>query len=144
MAKKLELPDPLSKRDIIFGEDTPREDLIAYGKAFLEQEQIYDALSCFAQAKAHDEIEKIAEIAMEEGDAALWQETLIVRGKKADPEEWRQLAKRAEALGKEYFAEFAYEQAGDEAKALQYRQKREQEKFRAARANEDASTQPQE
>ena len=134
------LPDAITKRDMVFGGQTPSEQLIELGDRYMAHERYYDALDCFAQAKAIDRIEKLAQIALEDGDAALFQETLLARGIKAEPDVWRMIAQRAEELGKFAFAEFAYRMAGDEAKLLEYEQRRERERFIAQHKRDEQQT----
>jgi len=98
------LPDPLRKSEILYSPGTPPEEIVALGKAFLEQGFLMDALDCFAEAHSRPDLEGLLERALEEGDLFLLERCAGALGRKTSEEERRALAARARELGKEAFA----------------------------------------
>lgn len=93
-------PDPLRRREILYGKDTPRERLVEIGDRHLAAGQAYDALDFFEQAKDPEGLKKIKRWAIEQGEApALHRVEKQIPGE-VSTSDWGELAERAAAAGK--------------------------------------------
>ena len=101
------LPSPLKKRQLIYGEKTPSEELSARGRDHLEEGRLTDALDFFEAARDTEGLAEIAKRAVEEGDAFLLWGVERTAPQLVSSAEWEKLARRAAALGKDAFAERA-------------------------------------
>lgn len=107
-----DLLDPLEKREVLYSEETPREELIAWGEAFLEAGHRMDALDFFTQARSEEKLRDFARQAREQGDTFVFDRCALALGRKVEREEWLALAERARSGGKEAFAALAEIRAG--------------------------------
>jgi hypothetical protein len=107
-------PKYLEQKEVLFSPKTPKEELIRWGDRFLNAKRLHDAVAFYAQAGYQDGLQKIRQLASEEGDVCLFREALNgMDTTSADPNEWAQLAERAETRGRWHDAQEAYEQIKD-------------------------------
>ncbi|MHC4199002.1 MAG: hypothetical protein ACYSU0_03360 [Planctomycetota bacterium] len=105
MARRL--PRPLARRDVLYGVHTPKEKLVEFADAYLEEGLLFDAADFFVEARDRDGLSRIRKAAIESGDAFL-----LWRVKGSMPElvskaDWDELARIARSLGKPVYAERA-------------------------------------
>ncbi len=81
------------------------------GKKYLEMGWREDALQFFQKGGIAEELERLKDYCLENGDAYL-----LGRLGRQSPEDWRRLGEKALALGKLHFARRAFEIAGEEDK----------------------------
>lgn len=101
------LPDPLEKREILYSPETPRQELIAYGEAFLESGLAMDALDFFVQARSDEHLQRFLADAIEAGDLFTFEKCLRGLGRNAEPPELEALGRNADAKGLHRFAQRA-------------------------------------
>ncbi len=94
------LPDPIEKRDLIYGDDTDPDQLDTLGHRFLEEGYLPDALEAFVEGDVKKGGEKILEKAVQQGDYFLinwvheqWPELL-------DRQIWMEAGQQAEENGR--------------------------------------------
>ncbi|RLA79070.1 MAG: hypothetical protein DRG33_04605 [Deltaproteobacteria bacterium] len=121
MAKRL--PDPIKRREILYGKDTPPEVLVEYGHLYLEEGRWNDAVEFFGRAKYREGLMQLKEIALREGDFFLLYQIGEFLGEEFPPEVWKELGHRAMEVGKYHFARKAFGQAAD-AEGLRMAQER--------------------
>lgn len=107
------MPNCLKKRRLLNEKELSPQLCREYGEKFLALDWWEDALEFFRKGNHQEGVAKIKALALENGDAFLLGRVV----KDQDPELWRQVAVRAQALGKLCFARRAWEMAGDEEKA---------------------------
>ncbi len=107
------LPDPLKRREILYGKGTPTEVLIEYGKLYLEEGRLNDAVEFFGVAGFKEGLMEMKELAIKEGDYFLLERVFEFLGEEGGKEEWLSLGKRALELEKFVFAKKAFAKAGD-------------------------------
>lgn len=83
------------------------DELTARGRALEEAGWIHDAVDFYEKAKAHGKLERLVSLAVEEGDAFLFLRLHRLLQKEPSAEQWKKLAQRAEALGKNLYAQRA-------------------------------------
>ncbi len=101
------LLSPLKRRQLAYGGKASPEELSAWGRTYLEEGRFSDALEFFAAARDMDGLGKIARGAIDEGDAFFLWEVQRSAPDLVSTADWKNLARRAEALGKHAFAERA-------------------------------------
>lgn len=106
------LPAPLPKREVLYSEKTPKDDLVSLGEAFEEAGYRMDALDFFVQARDETRLVAILEQALEEGDLFVYQKCSRALGRRPGEEEFRRVAQNARNRGLEAFARRADEAAG--------------------------------
>lgn len=111
----------MEKRDIFNKTGVSREDLLLWGDDFLEEGALSDAIDFYARANstgddssssAREALEKIRNLAMEEGDLFLFTKVSRALAREPDPDELKSLAEHAGRLGKELYAAQALARAG--------------------------------
>lgn len=107
------LPDPLHKREVLYAEGTPPEELTALGKRFEEEGLPMDALDFYAQARSRPDLERLGDTALDQGDFFVYRRCALALARTPSPDQWRRLAENARRLGKEAFARHAEVEAGD-------------------------------
>jgi hypothetical protein len=107
------LPDPLKRRDILYGQNTPAEVLREYGDLYLHEGKPNDAVEFFGQAGYKEGLRRIRQMAMEEGDLFLFSRATEFLQEEVSPEDWRKLGKKALEKGKCLFALKCFEKIGD-------------------------------
>ena len=113
MARKVQVPNPLQRRHLLEQKLAP-ERAVGIAAAYAEAEQWVDAIAFYAKAEAFDELGKIAERAVEQGDEFLFSAAMGALAQEANQEQWEKLARAAEGLGKMRYAENARRVAGRE------------------------------
>jgi len=108
----------IQKRSLLYGPKTSADELIRLGGEALAEGALADALAYFLRADHREGLEKIRDLALDEGDAFLLAQ-IVRNGARVPvtPEHWRKAAETAERAGKLRFAVQAWRAAGDEAAA---------------------------
>ncbi len=101
------LPRPLARRDVLYNQETPREKLVELGRAYLEQDLLFDAADFFCEAHDREGLELIKARACEMGDAFLLWRVRMTVPELVSGSDWDDLARRAKELGKDFYAERA-------------------------------------
>ena len=109
-----EQPEFFEKRRFLYSDDVPVDEAIAVGRKFMDAERYSDALEFFDRARSHEDVCRVAEIAMDNGDTAIWRRCKRILGEEPDAPALVKLAVRAEELGKYSFAIEARRRLGDE------------------------------
>ena len=109
---KGKLPDPLRRREILYGRDTPREVLIEHGDLYAAEGRWNDAVEFYGRAEHQEGLLRIKGIALKEGDYFLFSQVMEFLGNPED-EGWREVGRAAEEKGKLQFALKAYERCRD-------------------------------
>ena len=107
------LPDPLKRRDILYGKNTSAEILREYGDLYLQEGKPNDAVEFFGQACYKEGLQRIRHMAIEEGDLFLFSRTTEFLQEEVSPEEGRKVGKKALEKGKYLFALKCFEKIGD-------------------------------
>lgn len=124
-----EQPEFFEKRRLLYSDDVPVDEVIAVGHKFMDVERYSDALEFFDRARSHEDVRRVADLAMDNGDTAIWLRCMRILGEEPDAPTMVKLALRAEELGKYSFAIEARRRLGDEE---------EVERLRARLASPDA------
>jgi hypothetical protein len=124
------LPDYRLKQKILYIDKTSSASLISYGDMYLEADALSDALDFYARAAHRTGVEKIKALAIERGDAFLFQGAAKALGGEPAAEEWEAVGRRAAELGKNLFARSALAKANNPQllEALAAKMKAEEEK----------------
>jgi tetratricopeptide (TPR) repeat protein len=117
------LPDSLKRRDILYGQNTPAEVLREYGDLYLHEGKPNDAVEFFGQACYKEGLQRIRQMAIEEGDLFLFSRAAEFLQEEISPEDWRKLGKKALEQGKHLFALKCFEKIGDRAGIEETRKK---------------------
>jgi tetratricopeptide (TPR) repeat protein len=117
------LPDPLKRRDILYGKNIPAEILREYGDLYLNEGKPNDAVEFFGQACYKEGLQRMRQMAIEEGDLFLFSRATEFLQEEVFPEEWRRLGKKALEQGKYLFALKCFEKIGDRAGIEETRKK---------------------
>lgn len=107
------LPDPLKRRDILYGQNTSAEVLREHGDLYLREGKPNDAVEFFGQACYKEGLQRIRQMAMEEGDLFLFSRATEFLQEEVPPDDWRKLGKKALEKGKYLFALKCFEKIGD-------------------------------
>lgn len=107
-------PDFLEKKEKLFSPKTTKEEAGAWGDRYLEANRLHDAVAFYRRAQRTDGLERIRNIAVETGDFQLYEETVPEGDWENRIQEIKNLARRAEELGRFFDAKRAYERIGDE------------------------------
>ncbi|PKN05372.1 MAG: hypothetical protein CVU74_02115 [Deltaproteobacteria bacterium HGW-Deltaproteobacteria-9] len=107
------LPDYRLKQKILYIDKTPVATLIHYGDLFLEAGALSDALEFYARAEHQAGLEKIKEIASENGDTFLFHGAAKALGIQLRSADWEEIARRAVELKKFSFAKKALEKTNN-------------------------------
>ncbi len=113
MKLKKSLPDPLKRREILYGKNTPREVLIHYGDLYYEVGRLNDAVEFYGMANHREALLKLRDLALEEGDFFLFQQVTEFLRESVTNNTWRILGQNALNKGKFSFAWKAFSQAED-------------------------------
>ena len=107
------LPDPLKRRDILYGKDTSVEILREYGDLYLRDGKPNDAVEFFGQARHTEGLRRIRQMTVDEGDLFLFSRAVEFLQDEVSPEEWRKMGNTALEKGKLHFALKSFEKIGD-------------------------------
>ncbi len=100
---KTKLPDPLMRRHLIERELAPAQ-AIKYAEAYLEEGRGIEAVDFFAKAEAVEPLEELRREAVRSGDVFLLRAIAAAIGVFPDRDEWHEVARGADAAGKERYA----------------------------------------
>ena len=109
-----DLPDFSTKREILYSDDVPVERVNEVGRQFMAAGLYNDALEFFDRSKSADDIQKVADIAFNEGDVAIWLRCKRILRQEPDEGSLEGIAGHAEAHGKLAFAIEAWRRLGKE------------------------------
>lgn len=102
----------LHKRTLLNQTPVSSERLISHGQTYEAAGLVHDAVDFYERAGALDQLEALLESVKQDGDAFLFRRICRVLGREAAADEWLDLAARAEALGKDAFAQTVYRETG--------------------------------
>ena len=120
------LPDPLKRRDVLYGQNTPAKVLRDYGDLYLNEGKLNDAVEFFGQACCKEGLQRIRQMAIEEGDLFLFSRATEFLQEEVPSEEWRTLGTKALEQGKYLFALKCFEKIGDREGIEETRKKLEE------------------
>jgi hypothetical protein len=123
MAKLL---DPLKRRDMLYGKNTSAGVLREYGDLYLNEGKPNDAVEFFGQACYKEGLQRIRQMAIEEGDLFIFSRATEFLQEEGSPDDWRKVGKRALEHGKYLFALKCFEKIGDRAGVEKTRKKLEE------------------
>ncbi|MFP5213184.1 MAG: hypothetical protein ACLGPL_07370 [Acidobacteriota bacterium] len=107
----------LKKRDLLNRPVASVETLMEWGRRYEAEGMVNDAVFFYEKAEAREDLERLGNAAVEEGDAFLINRIARILGHEVPREQWLTTAKRAEESGKLAFAAEAYRRGGDEEAA---------------------------
>ena len=107
------LPDPLKRRDVLYGQNTPAKVLRDYGDLYLNEGKLNDAVEFFGQTCYNEGLQRIRQMAIEEGDLFLFSRATEFLQEEVSPEAWKKLGKKTLGQGKYLFALKCFEKVGD-------------------------------
>ena len=107
------LPDHLKRRDVLYGQNTPADVLREYGDLYLHEGKPNDAVEFFGQACYKEGLQRIRQMAIEEGDLFLFSRATEFLQEEVSLEDWRTLGTKALEQGKHLFALKCFEKIGD-------------------------------
>jgi len=113
------IPDPIRKRDILYSDRTPPEELSGYGRTFLEQERLWDAVEFFGMAKDEEGLRQVRDAATELGDSYLLRRIERVSPGMIQAQDWAKLGEQAWELEKYRDALEGFTRGGDEDRRAQ-------------------------
>jgi hypothetical protein len=102
----------LEKRDLLNQHAVSVETLMRWGKASEEVELFHDAIDFYEKAGVTEPMERIRDLALEEGDLFLFRRACRALKVEPDADQWRILAERAGSLGKSIYMNDALRLAG--------------------------------
>jgi hypothetical protein len=100
---KTKLPDPLGRRHLIERELAPAQ-AIKYAEAYLEAGRPLEAVDFFAKAEATEPLAKLRRDAVSAGDVFLLRVVATATGDFPGRDEWQEVARAADAAGKQRYA----------------------------------------
>jgi hypothetical protein len=107
------LPDYRLKQKILYIDNTSAATLQNYGDMFLEDGNLSDALDFYQKAEYNEGLQKIKQIAIDNGDVMIFQRAAKALCTEPKPEDWEIIGKKAIALKKYFFARHALEKANN-------------------------------
>ena len=110
---KRKLPDYRLKQKILYIDKTSPETLVRYGDLYLEENVPSDALDFYFKAGHTAGLQKIKELALQNGDTFLFQRAAKALSTEPGPFDWEAVGRRAMELKKYSFARFALEKANN-------------------------------
>jgi len=102
-----DLPRPLERREILYGQATPRERLLELAEAYFAEGRLFDAVDFFAQARGREGLARIKGRALAEGDAFLLRRVQEAMPELVGAADWQLLEASARSAGKLLYAERA-------------------------------------
>ena len=110
--KSKPLPDYQKKQQVLYINATPEETLISYGDGYLAEGRIPDAVEFYTRAKYIPGLNRLKAIAVESGDAMVFQQVLKALNETVTDNDWKNLGEAALSGGKYVFAMYAFEKGG--------------------------------
>jgi hypothetical protein len=111
MAKEY-LLECLEKRDLLNDAGVSEAILLDWGQRFEQAGLLNDAVEFYDKADAKDDLRRILQIALDEGDLFLYSKLCRLLGYEASRDQWLALADKAEEAGKLSFAAEARRKGG--------------------------------
>ena len=111
------LPDYRSKQKILYIDKTSPATLISYGDLYVKAGALSDALDFYDKASHQAGMQRIKEMALENGDTFLFQHAAKALNIELERADWEEIARKATDLKKYLFARHALENT-DNAAAL--------------------------
>jgi len=108
-----QLPDPLKRRSILYGRDTPAAVLEEFGYVYLKEGRPNDAVEFFGRARCREGLARVRETARGEGDFFLFSRAVEFMGDEVPSQEWHKLGSNALRKARYRFALSAFEKIGD-------------------------------
>ncbi len=102
----------MEKRNLLNQPAVSTEVLRSWGDRFFQMAHWNDAIDFYEKVNERQALEKILEVAKEEGDLFLFNRVCRALNMEPEKKDLQELAQQAEALGKERFASDALKQAG--------------------------------
>ncbi|MBI4575807.1 MAG: hypothetical protein HY722_06035 [Planctomycetes bacterium] len=122
MARKDDtMPDPMRKRELLYGPKVAGEDPTGLGDRFRGAGRLAEALEFYIRAGDRVRAQGLLQQAVEQGDAFLVERAGAAFPDLVDPDLRRRAARAAEGAGKWRYAATLYEKAGDAELAAQVR-----------------------
>ncbi|MGD0277741.1 MAG: hypothetical protein ABSC11_00385 [Smithella sp.] len=110
----LRLPDYRLKQKILYVDKVNPSSLQNYGDLFLEEGHLSDALDFYQKANHNSGLQKIKEIAFNNGDVMLFQQAVKALNLELKPADWEGIGQKAMELKKYSFAQHALEKTNNE------------------------------
>ncbi|MBC7358309.1 MAG: hypothetical protein H5U10_07220 [Desulfacinum sp.] len=101
----------LQKRDLLNRSAVSVDELLQWARRYEQAGLMHDAVDFYEKAQANEEIRRLMEKAVQEGDYFLLKRLSTLLGAAPDGATWRSLAERARELGKELFSQRAMSEA---------------------------------
>ena len=109
----------LKKRDLLNSDRSDSAHFVQLGTAYLEEGRVSDAIDFFEKARDGAQLDSLLERCLEDGDVFLYRKVARILGVTPGPDQWLKVGDRALSLGKLYFAQSAYREAGSPEKLAQ-------------------------
>jgi len=107
------IPSWIQKQQLLFGGKGSREDRLRIARELIAEDRDTVAID-FLEVEADPELlQKVIDRARERGDAFLFRRAKAAAGQVPSVQEWEDVARRAESLGKESFARMARQAAAE-------------------------------
>jgi tetratricopeptide (TPR) repeat protein len=110
----LRLPDYRTKQKILYIDKNNENALQNYGDSFFEEGRLSDALDFHQKANNTAGLQKIKDLAFDNGDVMLWELAAKALHLELKPADWEAIGQKAIALKKYSFARHALEKANNE------------------------------
>lgn len=110
----LRLPDYRTKQKILYIDKNNESALQNYGDSFFEEGRLSDALDFYKKANHNAGLQKIKDIAFDNGDVMLWELAAKALHLELKPADWEAIGQKAMVLKKYYFARQALEKANND------------------------------
>ena len=110
----LRLPDYRTKQKILYIDKNNENALQNYGDSFFEEGRLSDALDFYQKANYTVGLQKIKDLAFDNGDVMLWELAAKALKLELKPADWEAVGQKAIALKKYSFARHALEKANNE------------------------------
>jgi tetratricopeptide (TPR) repeat protein len=107
----MKLPNYLDKQKLLYINPPDKGILKKYGDLLFENDRIDDAVDFYQKGEYIEGLEKILNIAIEEGDFFLCERVLKAINKDLNEEEWNKIGLNALKLGKYKFAQLSFQRA---------------------------------
>ena len=110
----LRLPDYRTKQKILYIDKNNENALQNYGDSFFEEGRLSDALDFYQKANNAAGLQKLKDLAFDNGDVMLWELAAKALKLELKPADWEAVGQKAIALKKYSFARHALEKANNE------------------------------
>jgi hypothetical protein len=107
------LPDYGLKQKILYIDKTSAANLKNYGDVYLQEGNISDAIDFYQKADYNEGLQKLKQIAIDNGDVMNYQKAIKALHEEPKPADWETIGKKAIDLKKYFFARHALEKANN-------------------------------